>query len=617
MNNKYVYSMNNYKTILNFLLSVLLLFTTLVLPHTALAQQQELELAEEYYQNQEYEKALSILEKYIKNDSFLPQIHKVYLNTLYKTQETKKAERYLTKLLKRYPLSAVYNIDYGSFLMNYEDSASAADHLNAYLGEIKKDNIQLQYAAIHFKDARMFSFAEQAYLLSRKNQGTGYYYELAELYLMWGKTDKMLDEYIELLLVDEGQLDYVQSAIQDNIGDEEAALLERKLIQHVQKYPNRLVLNEMLMWFYLQRKEFYKAFMQARAIDKRRQMNGMKIMSIGYMALNNEVYKDAVRIFEYLTEQYAEDRGVYQRSRRMLITAKAELVKNTFPIDLAKIESLVADYQAMIDEAGFGRETAEAARSMALLQAFYLDDKETAIAVLQRLIDMPLLPRQTISQAKLDLGDIYLLKEEPWEATLLYSQVEKAEKDKVLGHSAKLKNAKLHYYSGDFQLAKSHLDILKLATSREIANDAMDLSLLIEDNLDLDTTEVPMQTYAGIELLVFQGQLEKALTEYDKMLEIYPEHSLTDEILWEQANILLKLGHFQKMIAPLERIIAEFGEDILADDANFLIGKVYEEHLGNSEKAMEYYRNQLINYKGSVHNVEARKRFRILRGDKI
>jgi tetratricopeptide (TPR) repeat protein len=254
---------------------------------------------------------------------------------------------------------------------------------------------------------------------------------------------------------------------------------------------------------------------------------------------------------------------------------------------------------------------------MALLEAFYLNNKDTAITLLERAIAVQGVRKDFISSTKLHLGDIYLLKGESWESALIYAQVEKAEKDRNLGHTAKLKGAKLSYYKGDFEFAKAQLDVLKLATSREIANDAMQLSLLIGDNLELDTSAAALTEFAAIDLLVFQRQYEDALQRYDKMLKDYDGHSLTDEILWAKANILLKQGKFELSIEHLEKLLARYNEDILADDANFLIGKIYEENLKNKEKAMEYYQNQLTKFQGSIYNVEARKRFRTLRGDQV
>jgi tetratricopeptide (TPR) repeat protein len=252
------------------------------------------------------------------------------------------------------------------------------------------------------------------------------------------------------------------------------------------------------------------------------------------------------------------------------------------------------------------------------------------------------------AKAKIELGDIYLLKEESWEATLLYSQVEKTQRETPLGYEAKLRNARLSYFKGDFLLAQEHLDILKQATSREIANDAMKLSMLIKENTIYDTTGAALKEFASIELLLAQNKNNLALqrlqnfkvTRKEKMSRqealsknLYaPDKSVSnadsvfvdvemdfstiqDDVYWLEANLLLKKGDFVESIATLEKIITEFGEDILSDDAYFLEGEIYEQQLKNNNKAMEIYREFLDRYPGSVYAAEARKRYRHLRGD--
>jgi TolA-binding protein len=256
-------------------------------------------------------------------------------------------------------------------------------------------------------------------------------------------------------------------------------------------------------------------------------------------------------------------------------------------------------------------------KNMASLYAFYLDDKEKAIALLQEVIITPRANADLVAEAKISLGDIYLLRNEPWEATLLYSQVERSHKENQLGHEAKLRNAKLSYYKGDFELAQEHLDILKLATSREIANDAMDLSLLITDNTGLDSSTAALSEYAATELLIFQNKQAQALTQLDKVLQKYPAHSLTDEIYFLKANIYLKAGEFQQAIKNLDLIVSNPQYDILSDDAMFLMAKIYEENLNDKEKAKELYNGVLTKFPGSIFTVDARKRFRKLRGDVV
>ena len=254
-----------------------------------------------------------------------------------------------------------------------------------------------------------------------------------------------------------------------------------------------------------QQRNFYGSYIQARAFDKRFGTEGQKLLEVGKIALKNKDYESAIEIFDYTTKEYTTGR-TYALARRYLINAREFFIKTEYPIKEKEVRKLVDEYQKLVDDVGYMPATLEGLRNKALLQAFYLDEKDAASETLQKIIETAASDKQLIAKCKIDLGDIFVLKEEPWESTLLYSQVEKAQKDKPLGYEAKLKNAKLSYYKGDFELAQAHLDILKLATSREIANDAISLSLLIKDNTILDTSYVAMRAFANIDLLVFSKQ---------------------------------------------------------------------------------------------------------------
>ncbi len=599
------------------MLKRLVLVFVMCLPAFVFAQDKEIDLANEYYSNGEYEKAISIYSNITKERQFVFTVHKNYLDALLKLEKFDETEKYLKRQLRNFPNESLFQVDYGVFLIMRGKKEEAEKHFAAYMETVKKDDTQIRYAARNFINANLYDYAEQLYLAGRKNGNDKFTYELASLYAMAGKTDMMITEYLDILKDDEEQLEYIENIMQARMREEEDfAKIEPVLFKFIQRYPDKIVYNEMLVWFYVQMKNFGKAFFQAKSVDKRKKLEGSGIYDIGNLAMENKDYENAIKIFEFLVEKYRKE-SIYVMARRQLVKAKEELVKNTFPVDIEKIKSLVKDYQQIIGELGLVDYTAEAARSMALLQAFYLNNKDTAIKIFEDIINKPTIRKDFTDQVKLDLGDIYLLKNEPWESTLLYSQVEKRQKEKDLGHLAKLKNAKLSYYKGDFELAKENLDVLKLATSREIANDAMQLSLLIGDNIALDTTEAALKEYASIDLLVFQGQYEQALERYKIMQKQFSYHPIVDEILWAKANIYLKLGKFEQAIDELTKIIEEHNEDIWADDANFLIAKIYDENLKNKDKAMEYYQKQLTNYQGSMYSVEARKRYRQLRGDNV
>ncbi|MEM8893694.1 MAG: tetratricopeptide repeat protein, partial [Bacteroidota bacterium] len=426
-----------------------------------------------------------------------------------------------------------------------------------------------------------------------------------------------VEEYLNFASANPSNLNYVKNILQNLLTEtDDLQSLEDILIDKVQQKPNESIYSELLIWVNLQRKNFYGAFLQARALEKRTKGDGGKVLDIGMIALDNKAYEDAVEIFTYITNEY-EGTINYILSRKLTINAREGIVKNTFPVDPLEIRKLVDDYQQLVDDMGINKNTLEAMRNKALLHAFYLDEKDVATDILQDVINTPRIDRQLQANCKLDLGDIYILTGEPWESTLLYSQVEKANKDTPTGYKAKLKNAKLNYYKGDFELAKGHLDILKLATSREIANDAIALSVLIQDNTALDTSDFVMKEYAAVELLLFQNQYEAAKNDLTAMLEKYPGHSLTDEIWWSLANVHKQLGEFDQAIVYLDKIVSEYEYDILSDDAYYLMATIYEDQLRDYPKAMELYQEFLKLHPGSKYIAEARKRFRLLRGDFI
>lgn len=579
------------------------------------ADEDRFKLANGYYQEAEYSKAIALYEGLAKDPAALPFIHRNYLDALRRTGQRKEMGRYLKRILKVDAYNPTFQVDYVRYLMSEEDSASGNKYLQQFVGEVNRDVVLLKRIADELIDHSLYTQAEYCYQEGDKRNKDAFKHEMARLYDAWGKKRQMLDLYLEILAQEPDQLDFVQTSLQDRLQkEEEFAMLEQTLLKYIQRNPDNVVYSEMLLWFYLQKKDFYKAFLQARGIDRRKQAEGFRIMEVGMLALESEDYPNAIRIFDHLVEKYTGQQ-VNLVARKQRIRARELQVRNTYPVNLQDIRTLVGDYQRLLRESSQRQVVADAMRNMALLQAFYLSEQDSAIASLEQLTQLRDLPRDLLAQCKLDLGDIYMMRKEPWEATLLYAQVEKSEKETPIGHEAKLRNAKLNYYTGNFKLAQEHLDILKLATSREIANDAMALSILIKDNLSLDTTETAMKAFAEADLLVFQGQLEQAARRYEKILQAYPEHSITDEVLWQLANLELKLGHPRPAADYLERLLQGYATDLLGDDALFLLGKVLQEQLKEPDKAMQCFQRLMVEYKGSSYNVEARRRFRQLRGD--
>ena len=584
-----------------------------------LAKGQDIELANEYFKQGEYEKAKNIFQKIAKDKNNIRLIHQNYIQCLFKLKNFDEAEKYLKRQIKNNDLTGiVYRSDYTNLLeMNGKleeaqkemeiliDLAARSEGTIYELQDMLYRNSKTELVIQLLKRGREFSKDENKFAIL-----------MARAYLYNGQKEPMIEEMLKYGLI-EGNQDYVKATLQDNLKTEpEIDMLEKVLYSKVQRFPTEQYYVDILIWHLMQQKEFTKAFIQTRALDRRLKQDGQRVFELAQTALVNRDYKSAIQMYEYVMKEYPHGQ-FYTYARRNALFCKEEVVKTRFPVNITDIRALIKDYQGLFSELGRNVKTMEALRNTAQLYAFYLNERDTAITVLETAIMIAGSDNAFRDRCKLDLGDIYVLKNEPWEATLLYSQVEKSQKEDYLGQEAKLKNAKLYYYNGEFDLSKEVLDILKKATTREIANDAMQLSLLIQDNIGLDTSEVAMKEYAKVDLLLFQNRNSEAILVLDQIFEKYKSHSLADDILWLRANTNLKINQPLKALEDLELLRKNYNFDILADDALFLEAKIYEENFQQKDKAMELYREILQKFSGSIFGAEARKRFRNLRGDTI
>ncbi len=577
----------------------------------------DIQLANQYVQQGENEKALLLYEKLEKNVKNIPGIHQRYFQLMLMTGRFDRAEKYINRAIKYYPSNIYYHIDKGLIYVQKNNKPAAKKYFENLIEQISDDAFKVRIAAQHFSKNQQLEYAIETYIKSRKkmNDPQAYSIQMASIYRLLNMKEEMIDEYLNYANQNPKNIRSIKNILQNVLKEEEdLELFENMMFGKVQRSPNNMINNELLIWVNIQRKNFYSAFIQARALDKRKKLNGIEVMEIGRISMVNKDYRNAVKIFEYIIKEYPGTPND-QIAKRLVISCREQIVKSTFPVDDSEIISLIHDYRHLVRDIGLNQNTIEAMRSEALLFAFYLNEHDSAILILEKIIRVPRISKTVIDMSKLDLGDIYLLIGQPWESTLLYSQVEKSSKETSIGYEAKLRNAKLSYYRGDFALAQSHLDILKMATTREIANDAMSLSLLIKDNTQLDTGDIAMKKFADIDLMVFQNQKFEAYDSLSVLREKFPHHPIVDEILYKQAELKIEMGDFQQAITLLREVVDNYGEDILGDDALFLIGNIYEDQLNEKEKAKEIYQSFLTKYPGSNKTAEARKRFRTLRGD--
>tara|TARA_A100000171_G_C2139521_1_gene153629 strand:+ start:2741 stop:4576 length:1836 start_codon:yes stop_codon:yes gene_type:complete len=602
--------------------TALFLFMILI-TSAAFSQVDAIALANEYYEQGEFEKALTEYKKLAKNNSNIPRIHDNYLKLLLSEEEFKEAEKYLKGVIKDNPENFFYQVDLGMLYKSQKEEEKSEQVFNDIIAEQAKDAGEnqktngIRFLAQVFFEKNLREKALETYQQGRKamNRPEMFSLELANAYQLMNQKQEMVLEYLIFSKSQPQNLSYVKNSFQRVLTEpEDLDTLETTLYDFIQKDAGNPIYNDLLVWTHLQQKNFAAALRQARALDRRLQNNAENIINVGLIAFRNQEYKTGQKAFDYVLTEFP-DSPSKNLAQRYVLLADEEVVKQTYPVDTTAIRSLIVKYDAYKENLRDVFNIIDANRRVAHLYAFYLNEIPKAIEILTENVNQPVGKHRVIAESKMDLADIYLLNEEPWESILLYAQVERMFKDEPLGYEAKLKSAKLSYFKGEFELAQSHLDILKLATSREIANDALNLSILIKNNTVFDSTDVVMQEYANIELQLFQNQKNEAIVALNQMIEKYPNHSIIDEVYFLMAKTERELGHFDKALAALGIINQTHYYEILGDDALFLTGVILEDDLKDKEKAMDVYLQLLEKYKGSIFVSEARKRLRELRGD--
>jgi predicted Zn-dependent protease len=595
----------------------LVLFFLLLTTGFVHAQSTGEQLAAQYFSSGAFDKAADEYEKLLNKNPSSGYYYDNLLTCYFNLKKFDDAEKLTKKQQRRFSDNYYFKVDQGFVYQKQNQAEAAIKVWDKLIDNISGYETQANELASAFQKRGETDYAIKTYEKARKksNSPFAFSFELGRLYGDKRETEKMVNEYLNVLIsnpmLQEDIEGYLQSYM-DQGADYE--LIKTAVLKKYKEHPTEESLNELLIWLYVQRKDFSSAFMQARAMEKRnKEGEGQRVLQLANLALQNEHYDEATTMFNYIIG-LGKDKGNYLNAKVGSLKSRNKKVIQTTQYTEADLLLLEADYNAFLAEFGRYYFTASVIRDLAWLEAYYLHDYTKAIQYYRELIEMPRLDNPLKAACKLELGDIYVLKGEQWDAMLLYGQVDKDFKEEPLGQEAKFRNAKLSYYLGEFEWARAQLDVLKTATTQLIANNAMELSLLIQDNT-LDSIEEPLLLFAKADLYFYQNKTQEALVLLDCINQEYPRHSLSDDILLKRAEISLKEQNYKQCVTYLNQLLKEHGSDILGDNALFMLADITEHQLNDAEGAKKLYEEFLANYPGSFFTAEVRKRYRALRGD--
>ena len=572
-------------------------------------------LARQFLQNGEFAKAAEYYEGLFKQNP--AEYYDDYLDMLVQLKDFEKAEKVIKTLYKNSGNNPVYLLDLGDLYLKQNKDADAEKQFNKTIKELKQDRYLIGQIAMKFIQLKQLDFAQRTYekgkeLLKDKN---AYNLEIAHLFFLKNDLTGMINAYLNEAPYQANNLTLIENGLQKAMTDEKSKdALEKELLKRTQSAKNDFVYQDLLVWLYMQRNDFDGAILQAKSLDLLRGEDGENVLRIAKTAAIQKDFDAAIKGYQYVIDKGARFPW-FVNANLEIINVKRDKIVNSPNYTKTQLLSLKQSYQDFIKSYNSEYTAINAALELAQLEALYLHEIDTAITMLTPITENNRVAKDLLAKAKLYLGDFYLIDEQPWESLLLYTQVEKAEKGNPLGEEAKFRNAKLAYYKGDFEWAQTQLKIIKASTTELISNDAIDLSVFILDNLNTDDTDFALLKFSKADLLRYQNKLADAEDTLNDILKNYPSTALQDDILYLKYKIEKDKQQYDKAASYLQKIVDEYGTDILADNALFYLGDLYQMYLKDDEKAKAYYEKIILDYKDSTFSIEARKRYRKLRGD--
>ena len=570
------------------------------------------ELAKDYFDRGEFQKALISYQKLYEekkgNINYFMRIVEIHQQL----EQLDIAEQLLLDMSSK-SQNPQYLVDLGYNYHLKNDEEKAQDYYNQALLKIDENPIYGYYVAYRFETHALIDLAAKAYERSMElRPEANYYIQLARIYGEQGEIEKMFTSYVNFVEKNNSFANQVKRYFNDYISesseDENNAILRKVLLKKIQEQPD-VIWNQLLSWLYVQQRDYAKAFAQEKAIYKREQESIRGIIDLANLTLEEDMPEISADILMYLIETAIDIETIVDSHKNLLELQTKHATKEEYKV-------IDQNYNNVINEFENNPEIVDIKVSYAHFKAFYLNNPDEAITYLKTALEAKF-NRFQLAKIKLELGDILVFQEKFNEALIYYSQIQTSLKNSTISQEARFKVAKASYYKGDFKWAEAQLKILKASTSQLIANDALDLKLLISDNKFEDSTQTALKLYAKADLYAYQNKKDEAISLLDKILENHKTESIIDQALYKQGKLYEGKKDYLKAEANYKAIIDNYREDILADDAYYALAELYVNVLNKPEEAQALYEKIIFNHADSIFFVEARKKFRALRGDAI
>ena len=586
----------------------LLFILFILLAYKGLAQNAQ--LANNYFDRGEFEKAMVSYEDLLKAQPANTAYFLRAIECYQQLGQYEKAEKAIQdRLNKTKQSSLLVELGYNFELQKNQDKANK--YYNQAIDKIKKNASEIYGIAYVFEKKSLVDYALLAYTTAIEAEPKmSFNLQMAMLYGQQGKTDLMIESYLQESVKNPQNLMVIQSQLSRFMTEESDATfndsLKKALLLRAQK-TNDVFWNDFLSWYFIQLKEYGKAFIQQKAIYKRSPESFSNIVDLAQLAIEDNDSDSAKEILTFVLNN-TDDVSLKIQAHSYLMEMK---IKHATEKDYAEIDN---ELQSLIKEFGESEITLPLLQLQARFYCFEKNDAEKAKVILKNALDMNL-DQNEQAEVKMELADVLLFEEKFNQALIYYSQIDENMKGAPIGQEASLKTAKTSYYKGDFEWASHQLKVLKSASSLLIANDALELFLIISDNTVADSTQVALKKFARADYLLYQNKKAASLTQFQDILKEHKGEEIEAITLLRMGTIYEKMGDFVKALDCYNTIITTLKESIYVDEALYFSAEIYNLQLHDSEKAKPLYEEMIFHHEDSIYFVDSRNKYRKLRGD--
>ncbi|MFZ4680535.1 MAG: tetratricopeptide repeat protein [Flavobacterium sp.] len=574
------------------------------------ANAQNEQLANNYFDRGDFEKALLSYEDLLKNQIGNFNYFQRIIECYQQLQQYDKAQKAIEVQLDKFKQNQLL-VELGYNFQLQKNKEKANKYYSQAIDRIKKNANEVYGIAYFFERKALVDYALLAYKTAlEKDPKMSFNFQMATLYGQQGNTDLMIDTFLQEAYQNPQNLPLIQNQLSrfmtENVDANFNDSLKKALLLRAQKTQD-IFWNDFLSWLFIQQKEYGKAFIQQKAIYKRNPDSFANIVNLGQMAIDDNDQDSATEILNFVLEN-TRDLDLLIQSHSYLIEMKIDhATEKDYPTITAELDKLIKEF-------GVSPYTLSLLKLQADFNAFHLNNPEKAKAILKSAMEMPI-NRSQLAEVKMELADILLFEEKFNQALIYYSQIDEDMSGDVIGQEASLKTAKTSYFKTDFEWASHQLKVLKSASSQLIANDALDLFLLISDNTVEDSLQVALKKFARADFLLYQNKKAAALAGFQLILKEHKGEDIEPVTLLRIGKIYEKMGDFVNALANYDAIITKHKDCIYIDEALYFSAEIYNLQLKDSEKAKLLYEEMLTKHEDSIFYVDSRNKYRKLRGD--